>query len=103
MKNRDEIAVLGCNSRLDSVQAVVGNWLIGQTGISRTRIENAAYYDEGFAGCRFARAAAPEKCEAVYHLYIVFAERRDELYQHCLDNGVEPKSTIRCRSISRKA
>ena len=29
MVNRDEIAVLGYNTRLDTLQAVVGNWLIG--------------------------------------------------------------------------
>jgi dTDP-4-amino-4,6-dideoxygalactose transaminase len=93
MKNRDEIAVLGCNSRLDSVQAVVGNWLIGQTReITQRRIENAAYYDAGFA--RVSGLRVPPRrnnVKHVYHLYMVFAERRDELYKHCLDNGVEAK------------
>jgi dTDP-4-amino-4,6-dideoxygalactose transaminase len=27
----------------------------------------------------------------VYHLYIVFAERRDELLKYCLRNGIEAK------------
>lgn len=93
MKNRDEIAVLGCNSRLDSVQAVVGNWLVGQTPeITRRRIENAAYYDAGFAGLSGLRVP-PRRANMrhVYHLYMVFAERRDELYRYCLDNGVEAK------------
>ena len=27
----------------------------------------------------------------VYHLYMLFAEQRDALYQYCLDHGVEAK------------
>ena len=26
-----------------------------------------------------------------YHLYMIFAEERDDLYKYCLDNGVEAK------------
>jgi dTDP-3-amino-2,3,6-trideoxy-4-keto-D-glucose/dTDP-3-amino-3,4,6-trideoxy-alpha-D-glucose/dTDP-2,6-dideoxy-D-kanosamine transaminase len=93
MKNRDEIAMLGCNSRLDSVQAVVGNALVGQThAITRRRIDNAAYYDAGFSGVPGLRVP-PRRANVrhVYHLYMVFAQRRDELYRHCLDGGVEAK------------
>jgi len=93
MKNRDEIAVLGCNSRLDSVQAVVGNWLIGQTrDITGRRIANADYYDAGLSGVSGIRVPPRRKnVKHVYHLYMVFAERRDELYKYCLDHGVEAK------------
>ena len=28
LKNRDEIQIMGFNSRIDTIQAVVGNWLI---------------------------------------------------------------------------
>ena len=43
MGDRDTIGILGCNSRLDTIQAVVGNWLIPQTEmIAQKRIENAA-------------------------------------------------------------
>jgi dTDP-4-amino-4,6-dideoxygalactose transaminase len=93
MKNRDEIAMLGCNSRLDSVQAVVGNWLIGHTHeITQRRIDNAAYYDAGFSGLNGLRVPPRRKnVRHVYHLYMVFAERRDELYRFCLDNGIEAK------------
>jgi aminotransferase EvaB len=93
LKNRDEIAVLGCNSRLDSVQAVVGNWLIGQThDITDKRIANAAYYDTAFAGIDgIGVPARRSHVKHVYHLYMVFAKDRDALYQHCVDNGVEAK------------
>jgi len=93
LKNRDEVAILGCNSRLDSAQAVVGNWLIGSTGeITAKRIDNAAYYDAAFrkiAGVRLPPRRKNVRC--VYHLYMVFAEQRDALYRYCLDHGVEAK------------
>ncbi len=93
LKNRDEIAVLGCNSRLDSVQAVVGNWLIGQThDITDKRIANAAYYDAAFADIDgIGVPARRNHVKHVYHLYMVFAKNRNALHQHCVDNGVETK------------
>lgn len=93
LKNRDEIALLGCNSRLDSVQAVVGNWLIGQThDITNKRIANAAYYDEAFAHIDGIDVPARRNhVKHVYHLYMVFAKDRDALYEHCNKNGVEAK------------
>ena len=93
MLNRDEIALLGHNSRLDSLQAVVGNWLIDQTHqITDSRIANAAYYDEQLG--RIAEIRIPPRrpnVKHVYHLYMVFADDRDGLYQFCLDEGVEAK------------
>ena len=48
LAGRDSVVRMGCNSRLDSIQAVVGNWLIGQVDfITNTRIKNAAYLDRG--------------------------------------------------------
>ena len=91
MANRDEIAVLGYNSRLDTLQAVVGNWLLPQTeSIAAKRIEHAAYYDRHL--CEIPGIRIPPRVEGmrrVYHLYIVFAERRDELLAHCLAHGIE--------------
>ena len=53
MRNRDEIEVLGYNSRLDTLQAIVGNWLIGSTqDITDKRIANGAYYDAQLGGVR---------------------------------------------------
>jgi len=93
MANRDEIVCLGYNSRLDTLQAVVGNWLIPQTErIAAARIANADYYDAQLGtipGIRIPPRTAGMR--RVYHLYIVFAERRDELLAHCLANGIEAK------------
>lgn len=93
MRNRDEIEILGCNSRLDTLQAVVGNWLIGSTEeITRRRIDNAAYYDAHLG--RISQIRLPPRVagrQRVYHLYIVFAARRDQLLRYCQDAGIECK------------
>lgn len=93
MRNRDEIEVLGYNSRLDTIQAVVGNWLIPQTqSIADRRIANAAYFDTHLGAMPQIRIP-PRRADMriVYHLYIVFAEQRDELLKYCVDRGIEAK------------
>jgi len=93
MRNRDEIEILGCNSRLDSLQAVVGNWLIGSArAISDQRIANAEYFDRELSPIPQIRI--PPRVAGmrlVYHLYIVFAEDRDGLLRHLLEQGIEAK------------
>jgi dTDP-4-amino-4,6-dideoxygalactose transaminase len=93
LADRDSVVIFGCNSRLDTLQAVVGNWLIDQVGfITDTRIRNAAYLDEHLSaipGIRLPQRFNDRKL--VFHLYIVFADRRDELLAHCKKAGVEVK------------
>ena len=93
LADRDSVVMLGCNSRLDSLQAVIGNWLIDQVDfITTTRIKNAAYLD-GELG-KLSQIRLPQRYNdrrLVFHLYIVFAERRDELLAHCRNAGVEAK------------
>ena len=93
MRNRDEIEILGYNSRLDTIQAVVGNWLIPSTkNISERRIANAAYYDEHLGKLKQIRIPRrPADMRIVYHLYIVFAEDRDALLRYCVKKGIEAK------------
>lgn len=93
LRNRDEIEILGYNSRLDSVQAIVGNWLIGDAAeITARRIANAQYYDRAFD--RIPRVRVPPRrpeVRQVFHLYMVFAQERDGLHEWCLEHGVEAK------------
>ena len=59
LAGRDSVVRMGCNSRLDSIQAVVGNWLIGQVDfITNTRIRNAAFLDRGLSPHSRHQAAA---------------------------------------------
>ena len=93
LMDRDNVAVMGCNSRLDTFQAVVGNWLLPQTvSIAEQRIKNAQFYDERL--CKIKEITIPPRptdFKIVYHLYIIFAEKRDELLKFCLDRGIEAK------------
>ena len=48
--DRDTVKICGYNSRLDTFQAVVGNWLLPKAKqIANQRIKNANYYDKEFS------------------------------------------------------
>jgi dTDP-4-amino-4,6-dideoxygalactose transaminase len=92
--NRDEVAMFGHNSRLDTLQAVIGNRLIEQVEwITEQRIANAKRYDEAFADLgEFIHIPKRRPgVKHVYHLYIIRVSRRDELLAYLHKNGVEAK------------
>ena len=91
--DRDTVTVMGFNSRLDTIQAIVGNWLIPQTNnIAEKRIENANFYDQALSKISQIKIPPrPNDFKIVYHLYIVFAENRDDLLEYCVNNGIEAK------------
>ncbi len=92
--NRDEVVMFGYNSRLDTLQAVIGNRLIEQAEfITNQRIANAQRYDESFADMSgFIRIPKRRSgVKHVYHLYMVRAQRRDDLLAHLQRHGVEAK------------
>ena len=91
--DRDTVSILGYNSRLDTIQAVVGNWLIPQTeSIAEKRIKNASIYDNAFNKIRQIDIPhRPSDFKIVYHLYIIFAHDRDRLLKYCLEKGIEAK------------
>jgi dTDP-4-amino-4,6-dideoxygalactose transaminase len=93
LRNRDEMEIFGYNSRLDSVQAVVGKWIVRQLpDIVGGRIAAAAYYDKGFEGISGVRVPTRRSyIKNVYLLYVLFVEQRDALLKHCLDRGIEAK------------
>jgi aminotransferase EvaB len=92
--NRDEVAMWGHNSRLDSLQAVIGNRIIEQTDfITDTKIAHAHRYDEAFADLAPAVRVPKRdpKVKHVYHLYMLRVQKRDELLGYLTQNGVEAK------------
>ena len=93
LENRDKVKILGYNSRLDTIQAVVGNWLIPSAKkIANQRIRNAKYYDKKLSLIK--EITIPPRIKnfkIVYHLYIVFAKNRDKLLEYCLKKGIEAK------------
>ena len=91
--DRDTVKINGYNSRLDTFQAVVGNWLLPKArDIASKRIKNAKYYDGKLSAIKeISIPPRPKKFKLVYHLYIVFAEKRDALLKHCIKKGIEAK------------
>ncbi len=92
--NRDEVRIFGTNSRLDTLQAVVGNRLIAQAdSITQQRIENARVYDEALAelGDDISVPTRRQGVRHVFHLYMVRARRRDELLAWLQEREVEAK------------
>jgi dTDP-3-amino-2,3,6-trideoxy-4-keto-D-glucose/dTDP-3-amino-3,4,6-trideoxy-alpha-D-glucose/dTDP-2,6-dideoxy-D-kanosamine transaminase len=92
-ENRDTVVMMGCNSRLDTIQAVVGNWILPKAkSISDKRRENAQYLDNGLSQIKeISLPPRPKDFRLVFHLYIVFADNRDGLLKHCLDKGISVK------------
>ena len=91
--DRDTVKICGYNSRLDTFQAVVGNWLLPKAKIiTQKRINNANYYDKNLSIIpEITIPPRPKNYQLVYHLYIIFAKRRDELLKYCLKKGIEAK------------
>ena len=91
--DRDTAKICGYNSRLDTIQAVVGNWILPKAKqIAKQRILNANFYDKSFFKIKeITIPPRPNNFKIVYHLYVVFAEKRNELYNYCLKKGIEAK------------
>ncbi len=93
LSNRDTVKINGYNSRLDTFQAVVGNWLLPKAKkIAYQRIKNASYLDKNLSKIKeISIPPRPKNYKIVYHLYIVFAKNRDQLLKYCHKNGIEAK------------
>lgn len=94
MVNRDEIAVFGLNSRLDTLQAVVALRMIGDVpAVTDRRIAIARRFDEGFTTLPDF-IDVPKRSPSVrhvFHLYMVRARDRDRLLAYCIEKGIEAK------------
>jgi dTDP-4-amino-4,6-dideoxygalactose transaminase len=92
--NRDEAAMFGFNSRLDTIQAVIGNRLIDDApSLTERRIAHARRYDEAFRDLA-PQLRVPRRrpgVRHVFHLYVIRAERRGELAAHLNAQGIEAK------------
>ena len=96
LKNRDEVEIFGYNARLDTIQAIVGNYLYPKIDeITDRRIANAKRYDEAFVSPELSEyiTLPPRRPEArhVYHMYMVRVEGRDKLLDYLIDREIEAK------------
>jgi len=94
LRNRDEVEFFGYNSRLDTLQAIVGNRLMNDVeAINNTRIKNAKTFDDALSDLSDYITIPPRKpnVKNVYHLYMIQAKDRDKLFAYLIKNGIEAK------------
>ena len=81
------------NSRLDTIQAVVARHLLGKIDhITKSRVAHANYFDEGLSSV--SQIMIPERetdIYQVYHIYSICCQRRNELQDYLIKNGVDAK------------
>lgn len=95
--NRDSIGNEGpgCNSRLDSVQAVIGNYMIQETvNTVAKRRANALYYDNCLRGIRGINLSPRRPhVEQTFHLYMIEVEAsiRNQLVEFLNRAGIDTR------------
>jgi len=92
--NRDEVKILGHNTRLDSIQAVVANRLLNEVQeITDRRINVARYYDEAFSDLNEFITIPSRRPQAkqVYHTYVIRVMDRDNLLSYLIEREIEAK------------
>ncbi len=91
--NRNECAVFGYNSRLDTLQAVVALHLLDKLEhITNSRIYNANYLDIKLSSV--SEITVPKRdinVKQVYHLYSIICDNRDDLQKYLIKKGVDAK------------
>ena len=89
LKNRNEVSFWGYNSRLDNIQAAILNMrLPGLAKVQAARRKNAAFYRKALAGLEQFIQVPPDAKGDVYHLFVIQADRRDELQKFLREQGV---------------
>ena len=93
MIDRDHYAFYAYNSRLDSLQAVVGNHMIKKfEKITERRIDVAHIYDRELS--KLSSTTVPDRPSNerhVFHLYMLLVENRDNLLEYLNKNDIEAK------------
>ncbi|MCG8524775.1 MAG: DegT/DnrJ/EryC1/StrS family aminotransferase [Opitutales bacterium] len=91
--DRDTVAFFGHNSRLDTLQAVIGNRLIPKLReITNRRIQIAQKFDDAFEQLDYVDVPTRrDGVRHVFHLYIIETDRRDELKEYLLQHNVSVK------------
>ena len=91
--NRDLCEVFAYNSRLDTLQAIVGQHLLKRINeITKARIENANYFDKHFSTIpQIILPVRPPDSKQVFHIYVIRVEQRDKLQLFLIEHGIDAK------------
>ncbi len=94
LRTRDEVEMWGYNSRLDTLQAIVGDAVLdGVETVADTRNRHAAFYDRALAALAPDIVVPPRRpgVRQVFHTYVVQVEARERLVPFLEARGVETK------------
>ncbi len=91
LQNRNDCVMWSGNSRLDTLQAAILLVKLKYVGAwTEKRRANAAFYDGALGGIEGVQTPVNRpNVKAVYHTYVIQADRRDELKRYLADHGVE--------------
>ncbi|WP_421548528.1 DegT/DnrJ/EryC1/StrS family aminotransferase [Pseudomonas sp. QD4] len=82
--------LMGCNSRLDELQAAFLRVKLRQLDASNAkRREVARLYTEGLTGADLILPTVPEWTVPAWHLYVIITKQRTKLQQHLSSHGIE--------------
>ena len=91
--SRDVCNVFAYNSRLDTIQAIVGNHYIKKIDhITDMRIRNANFFDKELSTVK--EVIIPERHvdnKQDFHLYVIRVKERDKLQKFLTENGIDAK------------
>ncbi len=94
LKSREDCRIFAYNSRLDSVQAIVGNHILKNklTDITSSRIKNSKYLDLKLKSINEITITPREKnIKEVFHLYQIRTKKRNRLHNFLKKNGIDSK------------
>jgi aminotransferase EvaB len=90
---RDECHIFSYNSRLDTIQAVVARHLLEKINhITESRVAHAKYFDRELRS--ISQIIIPNRDDDIYqvfHIYSICCQRRNELKNYLIENGVDAK------------
>ena len=91
LANRDTAVLWGYNSRLDNIQAAIGNIKLKKiNNINNKFISIAKVYNKNLS--KYVEVPSIEKNRtSVYHRYIIKTNYRDELMKYLADKNIETK------------
>ena len=92
--NRNRISIYGYNSRLDTLQATVGLYLLKKIKkITDARIKNSLIYDKKLK--KIKNVVIPDRdkknIKQVYHIYTILVQNRDQLCCFLNKKGIDAK------------
>lgn len=93
LTSRDNCKIYGFNSRLDTIQAVVGLEMIKKINhITNSRIKNANYLNKRLKSIKQVKIIQErKKFKSVYHLYQFYCEKRNQLNDFLRKNKIDSK------------